>query len=137
MINPYALDFPMCTDTDVSLGSPSVSSTSRKLGTRYAAASSQSHQLYNLRNNIPPFLPKDDIYHPCAERNLSKYLNREDVKKALHVNTNRTWRTCTDEISYSKDDIMTSQIHLYKELINRAKVNGTNLSAARQFYRQN
>jgi hypothetical protein len=128
-INPYALDYPMCPDELLTLSSSSlstVSATSRRLAT-----SSQSKQLYRFGNkkllNNPPFLPKEDVYQPCAEKYLSNYLNREDVKKALHVNTSRTWKTCTDEISYSQEDIMRSQIHLYKELIQKAKMNDSNL----------
>lgn len=129
LINPYALDYPTCTDTDL------FSSTSKDESSisRYLGLSTQVDRLYNLRDtnpiiwNVPPFLPNEDMYHPCAERYMTKYLNREDVKSALHVNTTRTWKTCTDEISYSQSDIMTSQIRHYQELINRAKVNGSNL----------
>ena len=133
LINPYALDYPTCTDTDLSSSAQDKVSSSISRHLASSPSSSQVHHLYSLRDNMPviwnapPFLPNEDTYHPCAERYMTKYLNRDDVKAALHVNANRTWKTCTDEITYSKEDIMTSQISHYQDLIRRAKVNGSNL----------
>jgi phosphopantetheinyl transferase (holo-ACP synthase) len=67
------------------------------------------------------------VYHPCAESHLYHYLNRDDVKTALHVEMGKDWAMCSDDIEYSDDDKNKPQIYLYKELIKRAKVQGSNL----------
>jgi len=134
LINPYALDYPTCTDTDLLLSHDQTTAISRRLVTTSSMGSSQIHHLYNHQKNmpviwnLPPFLPNEDTYHPCAERYLTQYLNRDDVKAALHVYPNRTWKTCTDDLSYSQEDTKTSQINHYQELIQRAKVIGSNLN---------
>jgi len=138
-INPYALDFPTCTESDnndyppagggvdvILEGSNEVSATSivRKLTT----SSAQSTKLMKHTSTLnPPFLPQRDDYHPCAEAHLYSYLNRDDVKDALHVQKTKEWGMCTDDIDYSIEDSDTPQMYLYKELIERAKVKGSNL----------
>ncbi len=142
-INPYAVDFPACTEPDNNdyppqqdeeqtmsfaveegMGSSSISRTSR----RKMLATSQSTRLLNATSiKSPPFLPKTDTYHPCAEAHLFTYLNRDDVKEALHVDSDKDWSMCTDDINYSAEDSNTPQISLYEDLIAVGKQSGSNL----------
>jgi hypothetical protein len=139
-INPYALDFPTCTESDNSdypstgqgvdaileLSDDPSSATSivRKLTT----SSAQSTKLMKHRSALaPPFLPQQDVYHPCADAHLYTYLNRDDVKDALHVQKTKEWGMCTDDIEYSIEDSDAPQMYLYKDLVERAKVKGSNL----------
>jgi len=137
-INPYALDFPTCTEPDnnyppageeagaVLEVSGYVSATSRRR--TLATSSAQSIKLMKHSSAMnPPFLPQEDVYHPCAETHLYNYLNRDDVKDALHVQKTKDWSMCTDDIEYSTDDSDTPQMYLYEELIERARVEGSNL----------
>jgi len=92
-------------------------------------SSSQSKQLLNVTSiTSPPFLPKEDMYHPCAETHFTIYLNRDDVKEALHVvDTGRYWSVCANNIDYSQEDSDKAQIYLYEELINMGKTSGIDL----------
>lgn len=142
-INPYALDFPVCTELDNddypppmkssqfivnqenTLHEGETTSTSRR---KLIGNSSQSSKLLQHTSVLnPPYLPSEDKYHPCAESHLNHYLNRDDVKKALHVKLDRKWNMCTDDIDYSEEDSATPQMDLYQELLHRAQSDGSNL----------
>ena len=132
-INPYALDFPTCTEPDSSDYPPTLEAHVNSMGVlstssiaRRRGLSSQSSITSSL-SNLPPFLPDLDVYHPCAESHLYHYLNRDDVKTALHVETDKNWTMCTDDIEYSNDDRNKPQMYLYKDLIKRAMHHGNNL----------
>lgn len=148
-INPYALDFPMCTEPDnndypsqqkdadeekkinIELYEVSMEGNINNKPSnnrRQMMPSSQSTRLLNATLiKSPPFLTGEDVYHPCAEAHLFTYLNRNDVKKALHVEVEKNWTMCTDDIKYSKDDSIKPQMYLYEELIEYGKKNGSNL----------
>jgi len=87
------------------------------------AASAQLKTFLNTTKTSPPFLPEHDKYKPCAQEYLEKYLNRHDVRKALHVNPKRitaAWLACGG-VEYSTADVDTPTTHLYRELVRRAK----------------
>jgi len=150
-INPYALDFPICTEPDINNDySPSGSSGEDGIGefgfsrddaeeivtpisasfARRRMSSSQSSRLLKFRLSssgiTPPFLPQQDKYHPCADDHFFAYLNRDDVKEALHVDVGIEWSMCSDDIEYSDRDSNTPQMYLYEELIERAREDGSN-----------
>lgn len=143
-INPYALDFPACTETDNGDGPSTVESSNgnflldvntiattpivakRKLASQLVSKQSQKLIKHRSARNVP-FLPTEDVYHPCADNHLNYYLNRADVKAALHVETNKDWSECSDDIIYSQKDSDTPQMALYEDLIKRAKKRGSNL----------
>jgi hypothetical protein len=107
-INPYALDYPVCTED----GTPMQTSASRPMAT-----SSQARHLLHHIKGAPPFLPDQDKYHPCEESHLLKYLNGWDVQVALHANVGTKWEMCSTAVIYSRQDIATPQIDLYKQLV--------------------
>lgn len=128
-INPYALDFPTCSEPDSHDYPPSLQGKMDdldKLKSISRRTTSQSSVTGSL-SNVPPFLPDIDVYHPCAESHLYHYLNRDDVKAALHVPMNKSWSMCTDDIEYSIHDSNRPQMYLYKDLVDIAKVKGSNL----------
>ena len=145
-INPYALDFPACTEPDNNDYPPQedieeetafltfengiLSSTMTTTSRRQTLATSQSTRLLNATSiKSPPFLPKGDVYHPCAEAHLFAYLNRDDVKKALHVDSDKKWSMCADDdvIKYSTEDKNKPQMSLYEDLVAVGKQSGSNL----------
>ncbi len=55
---------------------------------------------------------------PCIDDFVTEYLNRKDVRDAMHVHPNAgTWSVCTDAINYSMDDLLASMLPLYPKLI--------------------
>jgi carboxypeptidase C (cathepsin A) len=118
-INPYGLDYPMCNEDPRIYNSIPGSQINAPL-----PISSQVATLVNytarMKPGNPPFLPDQDHYRPCAEQHLDKYLNRQDVKAAIHARLDRShhsWKDCSDKIRYSEQDWKTSTIPLYKELL--------------------
>jgi len=118
-INPYALDYPVCTPSMAKFYDADGSSSS--LFKRLRSPSSQVHALMrHIRKSGPPFLPPWDNYKPCSERAFTKYINRDDVKAALHVKGGDVvWGPCNQAITdmYSNDDVMTPVIDLYRNLV--------------------
>eukprot|EP00850_Spirogloea_muscicola_P005258 SM000023S07714 [mRNA] locus=s23:1018730:1022593:- [translate_table: standard] len=57
-------------------------------------------------------------YDPCLDNEVEEYLNRRDVQEALHVHDSpRKWADCTDEIEYSRRDLLSSVLPLYPRLL--------------------
>jgi len=53
----------------------------------------------------------------CVDDYVTAYLNRADVRKALHVTRPGEWALCTDSIEYSQHDLLSSMLPLHKRLI--------------------
>ena len=71
------------------------------------SASSQSVKLMNVmhadtRETLDLLQPSDD-YQPCAENYLIAYLNRDDVKDAIHAKTDVTWASCASPLTLKYD----------------------------------
>lgn len=86
------------------------------LTVNYHASNFESHRNLNTK--------KGDKYQydPCELDNFSKYINRDDVRSAIHVHRDkdgvlREWNGCSDSLNYSETDADTSIIQLYKEVI--------------------
>jgi len=123
-INPYALDYPVCTDDDND-GDDKLSFSMDPLMTqegRLMDLISPIMAMKKMTYNSPPFVPKKDKYQPCSSEYLHRYLNRQDVKTALHVKGSGAWNQCTsyDILHYNLADKDVSMIPLYKEIIQRA-----------------
>ncbi|GAB4817359.1 hypothetical protein N2152v2_004405 [Parachlorella kessleri] len=59
-------------------------------------------------------------YDPCVDDEVTLYLNRPDVQRALHANTTGLpypWITCTPQINYSRADLLSSMLPVYEELV--------------------
>mmetsp|Transcript_30108 Transcript_30108/g.82717 ORF Transcript_30108/g.82717 Transcript_30108/m.82717 type:complete len:270 (+) Transcript_30108:713-1522(+) len=138
----YALDFPIC------LEQSEIESSSFSSSKPHEEGQDQHRRLKNENDNeaklgrasslqvaalvkqsgslSPPFLPKQDIYHPCADLYTHRYLRRLDVQRALHVypeSSPKNWSACTDDVIYSRTDVFTPTVPLYKELVEKG-VNG-------------
>jgi hypothetical protein len=109
-INPYALDYPICT--------PELQhTTSTKKWERMHSPSSQVFHFLNQSQTGPSYLPARDDYRPCAETAFTTFMNRKDVQEALHVKSGIVWGACTDDVKYSKKDYSSPVIDLYRDLI--------------------
>lgn len=128
-INPYALDYPICTEKKHKHGhdldqTEETDITGRGLDDGADTASSQVVKLMNSSSaGGPPFLPTEDVYRPCSEVHLNAYLNREDVREALHVSPSapKKWKECSDVVKYSEEDFSATIIQLYEDVVTKAK----------------
>ncbi|KAL4857618.1 Serine carboxypeptidase-like 26 [Chlorella vulgaris] len=58
---------------------------------------------------------------PCIDSEAEAYLNRRDVQLALHANVSGQlpgpWQDCTPRIEYSREDLLSSVLPLYRRLL--------------------
>ena len=92
-LNPYALDYPVCL----------------------------SQQQLRMRE----FLREEDenisnaiIYEPCEEEYTNEYLNKQEVKRALHVMDNILWEECSRTTKYILADKMLPMQKYYNIILN-------------------
>mmetsp|Transcript_14983 Transcript_14983/g.42336 ORF Transcript_14983/g.42336 Transcript_14983/m.42336 type:complete len:246 (+) Transcript_14983:157-894(+) len=134
-INPYALDYPICTNKPMSyqndqanhdaVSSPSTSGkavmaySSQALWLLKHSIRSQMSRLAEETGTNPPWLPDGDVFRPCAEEHLETYLNRPDVTDAIHatLGDGQRWTACSSVVQYDYHDAMVPQMDLYAELI--------------------
>ena len=111
-VNPYALDYPVCL------------SDTHPLGGKYG----RSQRLFLLRNQLQHLSPKvkealkldavmGDEYQACEDDWMTTYLNRADVKAALHVKSDITWSDCSRTIKYDQRDGAKSMVPTYQYLL--------------------
>jgi len=95
-LNPYALDYPVC----LTKGSASLTAQQRTM-----------HQ----------FLFEDFgylSYEPCEDNYAANYLNKMDVKSAIHVKGDIEWEECSRTTKYNLADKMLPMEHYYKTILN-------------------
>jgi carboxypeptidase C (cathepsin A) len=111
-INPYAIDYPVCTEE-----SARVKSSGRNQ--RYALLdnilSSAGHSK-ELRATMLG-LDSGDEYQPCEDNYAETYMNLPEVQKALHVNPSISWAECSRTIRYSQLDGKNSMVPIYQYLL--------------------
>lgn len=88
-LNPYALDYPVCVD-----GSP------RDRAGRAQRTWLMRHMLGDVSAELfkAVGLEPDNSYEPCTDNFASDYLNRADVKAAIHVQGSINWEECSRSI---------------------------------------
>jgi hypothetical protein len=62
-------------------------------------------------------LPSTPEYEPCEDNYVVKYLNRADVKSAIHVKADGVWDECSYTLKYSSADGQVSMVPIYQYLI--------------------
>ncbi len=103
-INPYALDYPVC------------QSDSQPLP-RGQSAALLRHALSHMKEESKRALRLTDEYEPCEDDYLSTYLNRADVKEALHVKSDITWSDCSRTINYAHGEVYEDMTTYYRYLL--------------------
>ena len=109
-LNPYALKFPVCISAQQSKFSDYLFD---RLENNLYDKKYIISPIYILHNSIP----LSDTYEPCKDNYIQKYLNKIDVKKALHVKYDIFWSECTKITKYDLADKMTSTIRDYKKIL--------------------
>lgn len=103
-INPYALDYPVC----VSDESPTP---------RGQSAALLRHALGHFKKDSLSAMRLTDSYEPCEDDYLSAYLNRADVKEALHVKADIKWSDCSRQIDYAHAEVYKDMTDYYRYLL--------------------
>jgi len=103
-LNPYALDYPVCTDSVARAGRAQ----------RYWF---MNHLLGNSSKVLRNAVLGSEAYEPCAEDYATTYLNQENVKAAIHVKSDVKWEMCSYTIRYKQSDGLTSMTPIYNYLI--------------------
>ncbi len=110
--NPYALDYPTCvTAQQVWMSDYLYERTDVQTG------------LLGAKRQPHPYIPLKDEYEPCEDNYATDYMNRPDVRKALHVKDDIVWEECSRTVKYEMIDKMKSVVHIYKELIDDVDAN--------------
>jgi carboxypeptidase C (cathepsin A) len=129
-LNPYALDYPVCTESSNSNGL--TAGHGKAFGRKYGRAQRAwlmnymfesfkevygfaDHTVKALKSTLK--LEPVDGYEPCEEDYMTNYLNQPAVKEALHVKTDINWLDCSRSIRYSQTDGVKSMVPIYKYLI--------------------
>ncbi len=105
-MNPYALDYPVClSDSDHFIW-------------RGQTGALMRHALHHFKESSKAALGlSDEKYVPCADDYLATYLNRADVKAALHVKSDIEWSDCSRTIKYSHVEVYEDMTPYYKYLL--------------------
>lgn len=115
-LNPYALDYPVCVSTDAHMAI-------RKSG-RGQRVALFNHLLGEGKEGLKKAigLEPENSYQPCEDNWATTYLNRADVKAALHVKDDIAWEECSRSIRYSQTDGMKSMVPIYQELLKKSNI---------------
>eukprot|EP01089_Gocevia_fonbrunei_P012940 TRINITY_DN3189_c0_g1_i4.p1 TRINITY_DN3189_c0_g1~~TRINITY_DN3189_c0_g1_i4.p1 ORF type:complete len:469 (-),score=81.07 TRINITY_DN3189_c0_g1_i4:34-1440(-) len=63
-----------------------------------------------------------DAFDPCIDSHLTNYLNIPAVQTAIHARPTK-WSECSDVVNYNYEDIASSVIPIYWDLLNNTKLN--------------
>jgi carboxypeptidase C (cathepsin A) len=91
-LNPYALSYPVCL-ADGADGKKRAALTPYQARIAYSVFPRATQEALGL-----PSDPED--YVPCLDDYATAYLNRPEVKTAIHANTAITWNQCSGKTPY-------------------------------------
>lgn len=146
-INPYALDYPVCIEEDGTLGRSVLREQGSQLmqhrdkyNTDVSLNDLSLHEDDEFVAEVKKILdltpPPEEIsrrlkyakYKPCEINYFTNYLNRKDVREALHILEGLPkWDSCSRIVQYSRSDVNTPLIDFYKKIISRGLENNLNM----------
>lgn len=107
-LDAYGLDFPVC-DANVE--------QKRLLTHLYKSKMHERGFSAKLKQQLAT-VPTP--YDPCEMAEEATYLNRADVRAAIHASSSvSTWTSCSTVVSYNQTDVNTPMEPIYTELIAR------------------
>lgn len=107
-LNPYALDYPVCQSDSTVVP-------------RGQNAALLRHALGHFKPSSLSKMGLTDEYEPCEDDFLNTYLNRADVKAALHVNPDIKWADCSRAINYAQREVYQDMTGYYRYLLDSTK----------------
>lgn len=111
-LDPYALDFPICADSQKRLGRMERHAMKNTID----RANAHRRQKAGSRN-LQSYFPSD--YEPCTSNWATTYLNRKDVQTAIHAKVGTDWEECNNEINqnYNIADVNRPMMPIYVGLL--------------------
>jgi len=116
-LDAYALDFPKCNDSALSVGRLERWTLRRAIGRSQSHATTEGGPVKSY-----PYFPTD--YQPCTADWAEAYLSRKDVQAAVHAEPGGptwtgNWSACSDAVSaaYSQTDVAAPMMPIYTRLI--------------------
>lgn len=114
-LNPYALDYPVCTDATSGFSSPGQRGAPFPPSKETILAQGRNQRYHLLSLTMPAFiggpagLERESMsrngatpqYEPCQDAFSTAYLNRKDVQKAIHAKEGTRWADCSTTVSYN------------------------------------
>ena len=97
-LNPYALDYPVC-----------LSSQQQRMMQFIYEGIGNNRYLHSFSIND---------YEPCEDNYAANYLNRDEVKSAIHVHSDIVWEECSRTTKYRLADKMIPMQHYYTKILN-------------------
>ncbi|CAM9473164.1 unnamed protein product [Ectocarpus sp. 13 AM-2016] len=117
-VNPYALDYPMCTGES---GTTVAHAQRLAMRDHHLIAWMQQRQTEEAEGRegyTRPVGGRAAPYEPCAEDYTIPYLNRPDVQQALRVREGTVWEQCSTQVQYKTSDMLRPMMPYYKRLLN-------------------
>ena len=105
-LNPYALDYPVCLSKGLNLNEH-----------RRPYLTSQQRTMQKLLFEFDTYSLETPDYEPCEINFASDYLNKPEVKAAIHVKNNVEWEECSRTTKYNLADKMIPMEHYYKTIL--------------------
>ena len=107
-LNPYGLDFPICSGSGGGSDAAHMRAMSALLARVQPASATGS------------YWPSD--YDACSDAHTATYLQRRDVRAAMHVSAaamNRTWSDCNMNVNqnYNAQDTLAPMMPLYEKML--------------------
>ena len=122
-LNPYALDYPVCTEDSTTKGGRPLAKHGRTQRTwlmnhmlaGLTAGEKESETVTAIRKQLK--LEPVEGYEPCEEDYMTSYLNQANVKAALHVQGDIDWVDCSRTLRYKQSDGKNDMTPYYNYLI--------------------
>lgn len=110
-LNPYALDYPVCTEDNTGFQKKGRAQRTWFLNS-LLRADGLGHLVHSMGG-----LTATEEYKPCEDNWSDKYMNIEAVKSAIHVKKSIRWNECSFTLNYNMSDSKVSTAPIYNYLI--------------------
>jgi len=104
-LDAYALDFPTCAESS--------QATALKHYVGKISGRGRAALLWSHAGHVGP-------YDPCADDELTKYLNQADVITAIHAVVRQPWAECSSIVQYGSSTDLDSMTPIYQYLAEKA-----------------
>jgi carboxypeptidase C (cathepsin A) len=104
-LDPYALDYPVCNDQQMAPG------RSQRMWLARALHAGKSDAAKRQLGVVP------GDYQPCEGNYATDYLNRDDVKAAIHAKSSIQWAECSSVTRYNQTDVSVDMVPVYNFLL--------------------